>query len=567
MNHVISHQPSQPNLDVSDFQQTWSLRFWLITAITGIAAGLAGGVLMQVLHRVEHLAWHFREGTLLDAVSGVSATHRVFILCVAGLLVAVSGRIIFGVFGRSSDVDSAIWFRSGNVPLLPTLAQATESVVIVGMGTSLGRESAVKQAGGAIASQFARWSHLSRAENRVLVACGVGAGMAAAYNVPVGGALFAVEVLLGSIALRLALPALLCSVVATAASWVLLPTGPVYDVPEYPLSISLTLWSLVAGPLLGLATVPLVKAVAWAEAYKPQSGMKVFMLPIVVFALLGLVSIEYPQLLGNGQESVQLAFSAKFSVSLLLILPLLKAVATFGCVVSGARGGLFTPTMMIGALLGGLLGHAWDIIYPGASIGCCSVIGACAFLAAASQGPISALVLVLELTRHVDGTMVPMLLAVSGAMLVARQIESESIYSIRIYSGKPQTGLDVQTQPGGFQHLISQDFQSVSAATSYCDVLQILLNSEVEQPLYVVDHQGVLLGKIDRQSLKLSPRGPLPIEAAKAADVFVPVDAVELQLSVAAVLDRLANEDQSQIPVIESATHRLVGVVKKNRQS
>ena len=86
----------------------------------------------------------------------------------------------------------------------------------------------------------------------MLVACGVGAGMASAYNVPVGGALFAVEVLLGSITLRLALPALLCSGVATAASWLLLPTGPIYEVPEYPLSMQLAGWSLVAGPVLGL---------------------------------------------------------------------------------------------------------------------------------------------------------------------------------------------------------------------------------------------------------------------------------------------------------------------------
>ena len=137
--------------------------------------------------------------------------RRILVIFAAGLLVGAGSQFIRKTFGRSGDVDSAIWFRSGQVPALSTFAQAIESIIIVGMGTSLGRESAIKQAGGAIASHLAQWTGLSRAENRLLVACGVGAGMAAAYNVPVGGALFAVEVLLGSISLRLALPALLCS--------------------------------------------------------------------------------------------------------------------------------------------------------------------------------------------------------------------------------------------------------------------------------------------------------------------------------------------------------------------
>jgi H+/Cl- antiporter ClcA len=88
--------------------------------------------------------------------------------------------------------------------------------------------------------------------------------------------------------------------------------------------------------------------------------------------------------------------------------------------------------MTIGALLGGFLGHIWDHVWQGASMGSCAVIGACAFLAAASQGPVSALVMVLELTRHVDTTMAPMLLAVTGAMLAARKFDARSIYSIRL---------------------------------------------------------------------------------------------------------------------------------------
>lgn len=559
---MIDH-PSQPNLDTWVSQPTWSFRFWLITAVTGAAAGLAGGLLMRLLRAVENLAWQLQEGSLLEAISATTAAHRILVLCVAGLLVSLSGRFIRKFLGNAGDVDSAIWFRSGQVPLSSTLAQAIESIVIVGMGASLGRESAIKQAGGAIASRLAQWSKLSRAEHRLLVASGVGAGMAAAYNVPLGGALFAIEVLLGSVSLRLVLPALLCSVIATTASWILLPTGPVYDVPEYPLSIPLTVWSLLAGPVLGLAAVLFVRAIAWAGAHKPATGTTVVGAPLGVFALLGLTATAFPELLGNGQDAVQIAFNAKFSIFLLLVLPPLKALATAGCLASGARGGLFTPSLLIGAILGGLLGHGWDAIWSGSSMGCCSVVGACAFLAAASQGPVSALVLVLELTRHVDATMAPMLLAVTGAMLVARHLGSVSIYSARIGSKNHHPELAARDQPCRFKELLSKDFVAVSAGTKCAEFLHQLALSTYHFPVYVVDHEGGLLGKIDRNSLEGVRHSPMPIDAATMADFVIPTDALDSQLSEQDVIKHLAGRQDSSVPIIDSATGRLIGVVHR----
>jgi H+/Cl- antiporter ClcA len=557
----MSDYPAQPNLDVSSTKQTWSLRFWLMTALTGAAAGLAGGALMRLLQSVEHVAWGYDAGTLLDAACRASASRHVLILLAAGFLVGIGGSLIRKTLGQPGEAEASIWFRCGRMPTLSTLVQAVHSIVTVGMGTSLGRESPIKQAGGAIASRIAQWSRLSRPEQRLLVACGVGAGMASAYNVPVGGALFAVEVLLGSISLRLALPALLCSGVATAASWLLLPTGPVYQVPEYPLSIQLTVWSLVAGPLLGLATVPLVQAIGWAEAHKPRHGMIVFVAPVVVLTLLGAASIAFPQLLGNGKDVVQLAYADEFNVTLLLILPALKLLATCGCLGSGASGGLFTPTMTIGALVGGLFGHAWDCIWPGASMGSCSVIGSCAFLAAATQGPISALVLVLELTRHVDATMVPMLLAVAGSMLVARQIESQSIYSMRFHFSDPRADQAIPPPLPHFDQLMSRDFPTISAAVGYGEVAKLLLSSPFKPPLYVLDHEGRLVGMIDAASLENAKLGAMPVDAAKAADMAMEVRPLHSQMSDQEVLARIAGITDYDLPVVDAGTGRMIGVV------
>src|ERR1019366_1623804 len=136
-----------------------------------------------------------------------------------------------------------------------TLGSAVLSVIIVGMGVSLGREGAPKQVGAVFANFFADATRLSDEQRRLLVACGAGAGMAAAYGVPLGGALFALEVMRGVLALRYVLPALLTSVTATAVAWIVLPDAPTYRIPSFHNSFSVMAWALVAGPIAGLASV------------------------------------------------------------------------------------------------------------------------------------------------------------------------------------------------------------------------------------------------------------------------------------------------------------------------
>jgi len=533
--------------------------------LTGIAAGLAGGVLMRLLYAVEHLSWQYKTGNLIEAASRTSAAHHILALLLAGIIVGAGGKLLRRLLGKPAEVNAAIWFRSGKIPTLATLAQAVHSIVIVGMGTSLGRESPIKLAGGALASRIAQWGRLSPAEQRLLVACGVGAGMAAAYNVPVGGALFAVEVLIGSMSVRMVLPALTCSGIGIVASWLLRPTGSIYDVPEYPLSAQLTVWSILVGPLLGLAAVPLVRFIGWADAHKPRNTGWMIVAPILMLTALGAVSIAFPQLLGNGKDTVQLAYMDELSISLLLTLPALKLLATTGCLGSGASGGLFTPTMTIGALLGGLFGHAWNALWPGASIGSCAVIGSCAFLAAATQGPVSALVLVLELTRHIDATMVPMLLAVAGAMLVMRRIESRSIYSVRLHLEQaiPRPGdLPERTNTG---HLISTEYESVSAATGYAQVTQILLarSARAQGPVYVIDDKGRLRGAITIEAASLANSGRTPLEALKAEDISVSLEPLTTAMTEQQMANRLLASRDGMLPIIDPDSGKLLGIVKK----
>jgi len=202
-------------------------------------------------------------------------------------------------------------------------------------------------------------------------------------------------------------------------------------IPAYPSAWPVVVWALVAGPVVGVVSVAYVRAIAWADAHKPEGWRRVVW-PVVALGLLGAVSIPFPQLLGNGRDVAQLALVGRVAPVLLLVLVVLKPAATVMCLGSGAPGGLFTPSLSLGALLGGLLGYGWSVFWPGAPLGLYALCGAAAVLAATTQGPVSAVVLMMELTGRDRSFIVPLLLAVVSATLVARSIEPRSIYDARL---------------------------------------------------------------------------------------------------------------------------------------
>jgi chloride channel protein, CIC family len=406
--------------------------FWLAVVLTGAGTGLAAAALTGLLEAVQQLVWGGDGRDVLQAASHAPAWRHLAALLGAGLMTGAGQLLLTRLSsGNGIDITAAIWFQAGRLPALRTLGSAVLSVIIVGMGTALGREGAPKQAGAVIANVISDRVSLSDEQRRLLVACGAGAGMAAAYGVPLGGALFSLEVLRGALALRFVLPSLLTALVATGVSWAFLPDMPTYVIPLYKGSISSVAWALVAGPIVGLVSVGYVRAVAWADAHKP-SGWRRLWAPIVVLGLLGAASIPFPQLLGNGRDVAELALTGQLSPLLLGSLLLLRPLATVSCLGSGAPGGLFTPSLAIGSMLGGLLGVAWSWLWPGVPPGLFALAGAAAMLAATTQGPISAIVLTMELTGFARAAILPLLLAVTTATLIARTIESRSIYDARL---------------------------------------------------------------------------------------------------------------------------------------
>ena len=245
--------------------------FWLAVLLTGIGTGAVAAALTRLLEVVQHIMWSGPGTNLLDAAQRAGAWRHILVLLGASLVTG-AGQIVLRQLssGNGIDTTAAIWFHAGRMPAWRTLGSALLSVVIVGMGVSLGREGAPKQAGAVIANFFSDRARLSDEQRRLLVACGAGAGMAAAYGVPLGGALFSLEVMRGMLAIRYVLPALFSSVVATAASWIALPDAPTYLIPAYASSTSSVVWALLAGPIAGVVSVGYVRAVTWADRNKPQ---------------------------------------------------------------------------------------------------------------------------------------------------------------------------------------------------------------------------------------------------------------------------------------------------------
>lgn len=402
--------------------------------------------MMALLTTVEHLGFGYDSGSFQSGVEQASGTRRAVALGVAGVVGGVGWYLLRRVTqGQRAEADEAAWFGS---PLSwpRSLGTAVLSEIVIGLGASLGRKAAPKLMGAVSGSVLARWAGMDAAQRRLLVACGAGAGLAAVYDVPLAGALFTAEIMIGVITLPVALPALLCSGIATVTAWVYLPAHAVYlGVPDYPATAtaSALVWAVLVGPVIGLVAAAFIRLVAFAS-HRRAGGKVVLVAPLVAFGVLAGIGQFFPQLFGNGKGIALDAFLGNSGLLLLVALFILKPLVTALCLGSGASGGLLTPTLATGAALGGFLGLAWSLLWPGTPAGVYALVGAAAMLGAGMQAPLTALVLVLELTHTGFALMVPLVVATVLATAVARRVDGYSIYSARLPAQPPWTTEEVR---------------------------------------------------------------------------------------------------------------------------
>ena len=420
----------QPNAPAAARGQvTLAPRFWLVVLLTAVGAGLAGGALTLLLHLVQHAAFGYAEESFLTGVEQASGRRRLLVLALAGVVAGLGWWLLRGPvsrwLGRSSGVSESVWTPTGRMGFLRTSLDGVLQIVIVGMGASLGREGAPREVAAAIGSRLSELTGLTAAQRRLIIACGAGAGLAAVYNVPFGGALFTLEVLLGSLSLPLAIPAVVMSLVASVTAWLVLGDRPVYEAAAVTTSASAIVFAAVAAPVAAVAAVGFVRLVAWSRRGRP-TGWRLPPATTATFTAIGALAVPFPELLGNGKGPTQLVLDGGGALWVLAALALLKPLVTAASLRSGATGGLFTPTLATGVLLGATLGRLWAAVWPGSPPGAYALVGGAAFLAAALQAPLSTVVLLLELTHVGQGLLVPIALAAVLGTLVARLLEARS---------------------------------------------------------------------------------------------------------------------------------------------
>ncbi len=393
----------------------------LVTVLVGLGAGLGGMSLLMILHFTQHIAYGYSLGTViskesfLQGVSHSAPMRRVAILTVCGL-VAGGGWWALYRFGRPLvSVKRTTELDGPRMPGAATIIHALLQAITVGLGSPLGREVAPREIGAAFSGWLCTRARLSPEDSRTVIACGAGAGLAAVYNVPLGGALFTLEVLLGTFRLAAVVPALATSVIASVVASIGLGDEWAYAIPHFTISTSLVTWSIVVGPLLGFAAYGYSHLATAAHRRSPRDWRLLVWCPPTFFAI-GLLAVPFPQLLGNGKGPTLLGFDSELSVGLAATILILKVLVTAIGLRAGAEGGVLTPSLTIGAMLGSVAGALWSFAWPGGPLGAFAIVGGGAFLAASLKMPVTAIVLTIEFTRLDLDFLIPILFAVAGAV-------------------------------------------------------------------------------------------------------------------------------------------------------
>ena len=366
--------------------------------LVGITAGLSGMSVAMILHAIQHAAYGTNSNGFLAEVTTTTHIHRLLVLISCGLVGGI-GWFALKRYGQTLvSIAESMQPSLPKTPLLSTLLSDLLQVTTVALGSPLGREVAPRELGALFAGRISSKLGLSVENTQILIACGAGAGLGAVYNVPLSGALFASEVLLRRFDWRVVVTALLTSIIAVTISWIGLGNEPQYRAADFAISGSLIVWSLLVGPILWFAGKQFGIFAKHLRNQAPRDG-KIILFCFMNFLVVGILAMYFPALLGNGKSAAGLEFADLISIQTGLILLGLRLLITLSSVRAGAMGGLLTPSMAIGALAGAVLGATWSLAWPGSPVGTYALMGAAIFLGASQKMPITAVMLMIELTH------------------------------------------------------------------------------------------------------------------------------------------------------------------------
>jgi CIC family chloride channel protein len=518
---------------------------WLISAIHGLAFGGLGEFLKPLLGRYYVVP--------LPAVGGVFV----------GLLTYYLAREAKG--HGVPEVMEAVSLRGGRIRPRVAIIKSLASSICIGSGGSAGREGPIVQIGSALGSTLAQGLSLPAARMRLLVACGAAGGISATFNAPIAGVMFALEVILREFTARYFGLVVLASVAAAVIAQTFLGNYPSFRSPEYTL---VSAWEL---PLyFGLGIVAAVVALVFVRLlYGIEDITDRWRFPEYLKAstgglLVGILGVWYWQVFGVGYETIDAALLEKLTLGVAATLIVAKLVATSLTIGSGGSGGVFAPSLFMGAMTGsafGALAHRW---FPGmtAESGAYALVGMAAVFAGAAHAPITSILIVFEMTRDYR-IILPLMIAVVVSTLIAEAVSRESIYTLKLL----RRGVDVSGRVTGNpleQIPVSQamitDVEPIMSSTSVQDLIT-RLEASGEHGVPVADGAGRLTGIVSVSDI--TEAGPEAHGTVGEIATSSPATAYPDE-PLSEAMKRFAALDIGQLPVVDRLQpDRIVGLLRR----
>lgn len=415
-------------------------KMWLLALLVGTISGYAALVFYLTVGWLQTALYGVGEAGIESGVAVRAPWLVVLVPTLGGLLVGG----ILAIFSRSgrpasiAEVIEASRLRDCDLPIRTGVISATVSVISLGFGASSGREGPVVHMGATIAAQISRWFGLTTLQARTLLGCAAAAAVSSSFNAPIAGALFALEVILGYYAVRAFAPIVIASVAGAVVSRFHLGDYHAFFLPDRNL---VTFWELPAFALLGIvcaitATVLMSSIIIsdwFTDKMKERWNYPLWIEPVCGGALIGIIALAFPQVIGVGYETTTRVLYEQYGFWLIIAIIVAKTAAVAITLATRFGGGVFSPSLMLGALTGGAFGIVATSIFPDLSgtYGLYALAGMGAVAAAVLGAPISTTLIVFELTGDYQ-TAIAVMVSVSVASVLTQQTIERSYFYWRL---------------------------------------------------------------------------------------------------------------------------------------
>jgi CIC family chloride channel protein len=560
--------PTRPSRFGRFFWRDPNTQFLLLAAAVGVAGAVGAVGFRAISVRLTKLLFDAQ-----DVVSGAESLPpllRIFLPALGGLAGGLIAQAFAGGGGPGgiSHMIEVVHLGRRAVRMRPALARSAASMAVISTGGSEGREGAIIQMGAAFASSLSRIAKVSPERARILVACGMAAGVAGAYNTPIAATLFVLEVVVGSFSMTLFGPAVVSAVISTILVRSLLGDEPVYQVAAFRLESALEFLPFaVIGLGAGAASALFVRSLRAAKKLFASFRLSLPVSMAIGGAIVGAIGIVRPEVFGNGFDGTNRILRGNPSILVLGALFVGKITATVATIGSGGVGGVFTPTLMVGAALGGAVAKLVQMLLPilEAPVGGYALLGMGGLLAGVTRAPLLAIIMIFELTQN-TAVLLPMMAVSVLAVLTARAFQKESFYiqSLRsagiVWEKTPEaTALSSLT----VSDVMREDVRLVPRHTPLPEIVNTFLHSR-SLYLYVGDEEGRLLGVVDLHDIKETLPEREISNLVIAEDLLQQIPFVTPSEPLTSVNEKLWFRDLGQLPVVDSPENRrFLGIVTR----